>query len=134
MMEIGGLISVVLACRTAGVDFDWNSIEDRQRLRYFLHQFALGGAIDSAKGDPEAIKAQMRKVFGDFRSEFMTESRENRATTVKRRTAGEKVDLLYDILTTLLVNQPTTAMSDDLVERESTLFFSRRRPHQHPRL
>ena len=124
MMEIGGLISVVLACRTAGVDFDWNSIEDRQRLRYFLHQFALGGAIDSAKGDPETIKAQMREVFGDFRSEFMTESRENRATTVKRRTAGEKVDLLYDILTTLLVNQPTTAMTDDLIERESTLFFS----------
>ena len=132
LMEIGGLISVVLACRTAGIDFDWNSIEDRQRLRYFLHEFALGGAIDSAKGDPEVIKAQMRSVFGEFRTEFLTESRKNRAFTVKQRTAGERVELLYDILTTLLVNQSTSGMSTDLIERESTLFFSARRPHQHP--
>ncbi len=124
LMEIGGLISVVLACRTAGVDFDWNSIGDRQRLRYFLHQFALGGAIDAAKGDPEEIKAQMRKVFAEFRTEFMTESRVSRTSTVEQRSAGENVDLLYDILTALLVNQPTTGMSNDLIERESTLFFS----------
>lgn len=124
LMEIGGLFSVVLACRIAGVDFDRNSIEDRHRLRYFLHHFALGGAIDAAKGDPEEIKAQMRTVFAEFRAEFMTESRERRATTVERRAAGEEVDLLYDILTTLLVNQATSGMSTDLIERESTLFFS----------
>ncbi len=124
LMEIGGLVSVVLACRTAGIDFDWNSLPDRQRLRYFLHEFALGGAIDSAKGDPEVIKARMREVFGEFRSEFLTDSRESRSFTVKRRTAGERVELLYDILTTLLVNQPTSGMSTDLIERESTLFFS----------
>ena len=66
LMEIGGLFNVVLACRTAGIDFNWDSINDRQRLRYFLHQFALGGAIDAAKEDPEVIKAQMRKVFAEF--------------------------------------------------------------------
>ena len=124
LMEIGGLLNVVLACRTAGIDFDWDSIADRHRLRYFLHQFALGGAIDAAKEDPEVIKAQMRKVFAEFRSEFMIESREDRASQVERRAAGEKVDLLYDLLTTLLVNQPTTGMDNDLIERESTLFFS----------
>jgi cytochrome P450 len=124
LMEIGGLISVVLACRTAGVDFDKESITDRQRLRYFLHQFALGGAIDAANEDPEVIKTQMQTALADFRTEYLDASVAARAALVEDSLAGKDIDLPYDMLTTLLQHRPETKMDDGLIDRETGLYFT----------
>jgi cytochrome P450 len=124
LMEIGGLFTVVLACRTAGIDFDRESITDRQRLRHFLHRFALGGAIDAAREDPEIIKAQMREASAEFEDEYLRASRERRTELVDRYIAGEDVELPYDMLTTLLEHREETGMPDDLIDRETALYFT----------
>ena len=124
LMEIGGLFTVVLACKTAGIDFDRESITDRQRLRHFLHQFALGGAIDAAKIDPEVVKAQMQDAMSDFRDEYLDQSKARRTEIVDRYLAGEEADLPYDMLTNLLEHREETGMESELIDRETALYFT----------
>ncbi|MDH3190001.1 MAG: cytochrome P450 [Acidimicrobiia bacterium] len=124
LMEIGGLFTVVLACKTAGIDFDRESITDRQRLRHFLHQFALGGAIDAARIDPAEVKAQMQEALGEFKDEYLAESKARRLELVDRYLAGEETDLPYDMLTNLLEHRQESGMDDDLIDRETGLYFT----------
>lgn len=124
LMEIGGLFTVVLACKTAGIDFDRESITDRQRLRHFLHQFALGGAIDAATIDPEIVKAQMQEALSGFKDEYLSESKARRVGLVDRYLAGEETELPYDMLSNLLEHQRETGMDDDLIDRETALYFT----------
>jgi cytochrome P450 len=128
LMEIGGLLTVVLACRTAGVDLDRASLEQRQRLREFLHLFALGGAIDVALGDVEEIKALMRATLADFDREFVRASWERRQALVERCERGElpASELPADVLTTLLRSRirGDLEMDDALLLRETVTFFS----------
>lgn len=124
LMEIGGLFTVVLACKTAGIDFDRESITDRQRLREFLHQFALGGAIDAAKIDPEDVKAQMQVAMSEFKEEYLDESKARRVELVDRYLAGEEAELPYDMLSNLLEHRGETGMDDDLIDRETGLYFT----------
>jgi cytochrome P450 len=120
VMEIGGILNVVLACRTAGIDIDPESAEERQRLRNFLHRFALGGAIDAANADPEDIKAQMQVAMREFHDEFLGRSAARRAVTV----ADGSAEGPFDMLTTLLMNRDETGMDDALIERETILYFT----------
>lgn len=124
LMEIGGLFTVVLACRTAGIDFDKESITDRQRLRHFLHQFALGGAIDAVKGDTDEVKAQMSVAIGDFKREYLDDSKARRLDLVDRYLSGDDSELPYDMLTNLLEHRADSGMSGDLIDRETTLYFT----------
>lgn len=128
LMEIGGLMTVVLAARTAGVDFDPESLDQRQRLRHFLHLFALGGAIDVARGDVEEIKALMRATLADFDREFVRSSWARRQALVEQCEHGQipPGDLPADALTTLLRarRQGQLDMDDALVLREVTGYFT----------
>lgn len=126
VMEIGGLFTVVLAARTAGVDFDRDSLADRQRLRGLLHEFALGSAADTAFGDIDEIKAEMREALAALRREYLDASWARRAELVRRVEAGEigEEELPFDALTTLLRHRDELDMDDDLVARETTLFFT----------
>jgi cytochrome P450 len=123
LMEIGGMLTVVLAARTAGVDFDVDSYQQRQRLREFLHLFALGGAIDVAHGDVEEIKALMRSSLAAFDEEFVRASWARREA---RLDAGSQEDIPADVLTTLLKARRDGAleMDDALLLREVTEFFA----------
>jgi cytochrome P450 len=128
LMEIGGLMTVVLAARTAGVDFDHESLAQRQRLRHFLHLFALGGAIDVAKGDVEEIKGLMMATLADFEREFVQSSWIRREGLIERYERGEipAGELPADALTTLLSarRRGELDMDDGLVLREVTGYFT----------
>ena len=128
LMEIGGLLTVVLACRIAGVDFNQEVLAERQRLRWFLHRFALGTAIDVANVDPEVVKAQMREALVAFEEEFLGASRARREVLVEGCLRGEipRGELPADILTRLLLARAegVLEMDDALLMRETTSFFS----------
>jgi cytochrome P450 len=127
LMEIGGLLTVVLAARTAGVDFDLNSFEQRQKLREYLHIFSVGNAIDAARGDLEEIKARMRITLAAFDTEFVRASWARREGLVARFVAGgvPEADLPTDVLTTLLRARATgeLEMDDPQLLREVAKFF-----------
>lgn len=128
LMEIGGMLTVVLAARTAGVDFDANSFEQRQRLREFLHLFALGSAIDVAHGDVDEIKALMRSALAEFDEEFVRASWARRVALLDEyhEDARNEQDLPADVLTTLLRarQEGVLQMDDALLLREVTEFFA----------
>lgn len=128
LMEIGGLFTTVLAARTAGVDLDRESLDERQRLRHYLHLFALGGALDVARGDVEEIKEQMRAALAEFDEEFVRSSWERRAAIIAAVNAGTtpESDLPADALTTLLLarSRGQIEMDDALLLRETTQFFT----------
>jgi cytochrome P450 len=127
LMEIGGLLTVVLSARTAGIDFDLDSLQQRRRLGEFLHLFALSGAIDVAKRDPEEIKAEMRAALAAFDVEFARASRQRRERLLERFYAGEitESELPADAFTTLLRarREGSVEMNDALLLREIRLFF-----------
>jgi cytochrome P450 len=128
LMEIGGMLTVVLAARTAGVDLDADSYEQRQRLREFLHLFAIGTAIDVARGDVEEIKEQMRSALAAFDEEFVRASRARREALLREFYAGPlpEQELPPDVLSTLLRarHEGTLEMDDALLLREVTEFFA----------
>jgi cytochrome P450 len=132
LLEIGGLTTVVLAARIAGIDFDTTSLEQRERLREFLHHFALGGAIDAIKANNldeiRAVKASMLIAQAEFVDEFMAASRARRELLVAHREDDDLAndDLPPDVLTLLLVANATGALSldDALLERETIQYFT----------
>lgn len=126
LMEIGWLMTCVLAARTAGVDFERGSLDQRQRLRHFLRLFAVGGAIDVAKGDVEDLKALMRATIAEFDAEFVAPSKARRLELVERFERGEvrEDELPRDMLTTLLRHRVELGMDDGLLLRETTTFFT----------
>jgi cytochrome P450 len=127
LMEIGGLLTVVLAARTAGVDFDLDSLEQRQKLREYLHLFALAGAIDVAKGDVDEIKAKMRSTLAEFDEQFVRASWQRREQLLESFRDGRitESELPADALTTLLRarREDNLLMDDALLLREVRLFF-----------
>ncbi len=127
LVEIGGLLTVVLAARTAGVDFDPVSLEHRRRLREYLHVFAVGNAIDAAKGDLEEIKSRMRATLERFDAEFVSASwdRRQRLVTAVLSGAVEQSSLPNDVLTTLLYARSAGEldMDDAQLLREVAKFF-----------
>jgi cytochrome P450 len=128
LMEIGGLLSVVLSARTAGVDFDIDSLPQRQRLREYLHTFALGTAIDVAHGDVNEIKALMMATLAAFDEEFIATSWARRQKLINLHYAGRLPEegLPADVLTTLLRarHDGLLDMDDALLLREVTEFFA----------
>jgi cytochrome P450 len=126
LMEIGWLMTCVLAARTAGVDFDRESLGQRQRLRHFLRLFAVGGAIDVATGDVEEVKARMRTAIAEFDQEFVAQSRARRRALVLQYERGEIAEdaLPRDMLTTLIRNRDELRMDEGLLLRETTTFFT----------
>lgn len=126
LIEVGGLFTVVLAAGAAGVDFDPDSAEDRQRLRHLLHEFALGGAIDTALGDIDQIKAEMRVAVATLRRDYLDRSWARREELVRQFHAGAIAEdaLPMDALTTLLRHRDELGMDDDLLVRETILYFT----------
>jgi cytochrome P450 len=127
LVEIGSLLTVVLASRTAGVDFDQASLEQRQKLREYLHIFSVGNAIEAAKGDIDEIKSRMRVTLAAFNEEFVAASwsrREQLLDEVESGRAEESV-LPSDVLTTLLRARRAgeTDMDDAQLLREVAKFF-----------
>ena len=60
LFPIGELLSVVLAARRAGVEYDASSLDDLRRLVHHVDLFSQGSAILDAK-DPEAVRAAVRQ-------------------------------------------------------------------------
>lgn len=126
LVEIAGLFTVVLAARTAGIDFDDTSIGDRRRLRHFLHEFARGTGIDTAVGDPADIIAEVQQALAAFKEEYLDASWRRRADLLRRFEAGAiaEAELPLDVLTTLLRHQEELGIDDDHLTRETVIFFT----------
>src|SRR3954447_23877389 len=69
LFPLGELVSVVLAARRAGIEFDPSDIAELHGLVGYVDAFSQGAAILDAK-DPDAVRALVREAFDDFGRRF----------------------------------------------------------------
>jgi cytochrome P450 len=116
LFPIGELLSVVLAARRAGVEYDASSLDDLRRLVHHVDLFSQGSAILDAK-DPDAVRAAVRQTYQEFERDFVRPAMATRTSLIDRMRGGELTEdeLPHDILTVLLLHRddPQLALGDD---------------------
>jgi cytochrome P450 len=116
LFPIGEMLSVVLAARRAGIEYDAASLDDLRTLVRHVDAFSQGSAILDAK-DPEAVRALVRATYAEFERDFVRPAWATRAALIERVRRGElaEEELPHDILTILLLhrNDPQMALEDD---------------------
>lgn len=116
LFPIGEMLSVVLAARRAGIEYDASSLDDLRTLVHHVDAFSQGSAILDAK-DPEAVRALVRATYAEFERDFVRPAWATRAALIERVRRGElsEEELPHDILTILLLHRddPHMALEDD---------------------
>lgn len=106
LFPIGELLSVVLAARRAGIEYEPSSLDDLRKLVHHVDLFSQGSAILDAK-DPETVRAQVRETYTEFERDFIRPAWARRAAQIERVKRGDlsKEELPHDILTVLLLHR-----------------------------
>lgn len=116
LFPIGELLSVVLAARRAGVEYDAASLDDLRKLVHHVDLFSQGSAILDAK-DPDAVRAAVRQTYVEFERDFVRPAMARRTALIDRVRRGELAEesLPHDILTVLLLHraEPQLELDDD---------------------
>ena len=116
LFPIGELLSVVLAARRAGIEYDASSLDELRTLVRHVDAFSQGAAILDAK-DPAAVRALVREAYAEFERQFVRPAAATRGALIGRLQRGEiaEDELPHDILTVLLLHRedPHMKLSDD---------------------
>lgn len=116
VFPVGELVSVVLAARRAGLDYDERSLPQLRTLVRYVDVFSQGAAILDAK-DPEAVRALVYETYEEFERDFVRPSRERRLRLLEAERAGDATaePVPHDILTVLLRHRddPSLELADD---------------------
>ena len=116
LYEIGELVSVVLASRRAGIEYDSSSIDELRQLVHAVDVFSQGSAILDAK-DPDTVRDLVRATYASFERDFVRPAWERRQALIDLVERGEASaeDLPHDILTVLLLHRrdPQLELGDD---------------------
>jgi cytochrome P450 len=114
LFPIGEMLSVVLAARRAGIEYDPSSLRDLRTLVHDVDVFSQGSAILDAK-DPDAVRALVRAAYAEFESEFVRPSAAKREALIERVRRGDLAEneLPHDILTVLLRHREEAALELD---------------------
>jgi cytochrome P450 len=116
LFPIGETLSVVLAARRAGIEYDPASLDDLRTLVRLVDAFSQGSAILDAK-DPDAVRALVRSAYDEFEHGFVRPAWERRAALIDSVRRGERStdELPQDILTVLLLHraEPALELGDD---------------------
>lgn len=120
LVSLGAFLAVVLSARTAGIDFNLESLEERTDLVGFVRLFAKGISIDAALGDPDEIRRQVAKGLDDFTVRFLDASRRRRVEALQK---GEEQLSEQDLLTLLLTKSDDLGIDEAQIVRECAFFL-----------
>jgi cytochrome P450 len=116
LFPIGEMLSVVLAARRAGVEYDAASLDDLHALVRLVDAFSQGAAILDAR-DPDAVRSLVRDAYEEFETRFVRPAWRRRAEAIARLRRGEitERELPHDILTVLLRHRedPSLELEDE---------------------
>lgn len=114
LFPIGETLSVVLAARRAGIEYDPASLDDLRRLVRMVDAFSQGAAILDAK-DPDAVRALVRDAYAEFDRDFVRPAWQRRQAMIDavRRGDASEASLPQDILTVLLLHRGEAALELD---------------------
>jgi cytochrome P450 len=103
LYAVGELLSVVLASRRAGIEFDPQDLDQLRRLVHAVDVFSQGSAILDAK-DPDAVRDLVRATYVEFERDFLRPAWDRRLALLGQFDHGEldAEALPHDILMVLL--------------------------------
>jgi cytochrome P450 len=112
LFPIGEMLSVVLAARRAGIEYDAASLDDLRTLVRHVDAFSQGSAILDAK-DPDAVRALVRATYAEFERDFVRPAWATRTALIERVRRREltEEELPHDILTILLLHRDDAQMA-----------------------
>ena len=127
LYAVGELLSVVLASRRAGLEFDPNDLGQLRRLVHAVDVFSQGSAILDAK-DPDAVRDLVRATYVEFERDFLRPAWDRRLRLIEQVGAGELDEgaLPHDILMVLLLHRADPALElvdDGRVVREVATYL-----------
>ena len=127
LYAVGELLSVVLASRRAGLEFDPNDLGQLRRLVHAVDVFSQGSAILDAK-DPDAVRDLVRATYVEFERDFLRPAWDRRLRLIEQVAAGELAEdaLPHDILMVLLLHRADPALElvdDGRVVREVATYL-----------
>lgn len=110
IFPVGELVSVVLAARRAGLDFDDRSLDELRTLVHCVDVFSQGAAILDAR-DPEAVRQLVYRTYEAFERAYVRPSATRRLALL----AAGSDEVPHDILTVLLQHRadPALELTDD---------------------
>jgi cytochrome P450 len=127
IFAIGELLSVVLAARRAGLDFDETSLDELRDLVQCVDVFSQGAAILDAR-DPDAVRRLVYETYEAFGTRYVQPSAERRLARLQAVATGEADAgdrLPHDILTALLQHRddPALELDDGRLVREVATYL-----------
>lgn len=127
LFPIGEMLSVVLAARRAGIEYDPSSLDDLRTLVRLVDAFSQGAAILDAK-DPDAVRTLVRRAYDEFETKFVRPAWQRRAALIAkvREGAVSEEALSHDILTVLLLHRDDAQLElgdDQRVVREVATYL-----------
>ena len=116
LAPVAPVLSVGLAAKRAGLDFDENSVEQLQALVDHVDAFSQGlGPGIVGQEDPAAAHARVMEALKNFERGFVRPSWERRSRLLEQPIGERPESLPDDILTKLLLHrdEPELELSDD---------------------
>lgn len=127
LLQIGEILAAVLAARRAGVDCDTSDLEVLKELVHLVFEFSQGSAILDATGDPDEVRARVRKALDLFDRKYFTPSLERRMSEgmVDSEATNEVSDSELDVLTLLLKARQDSSLKLDrgVILRETATYL-----------
>lgn len=127
LFPLGEMLSIVLAAKRAGFDFDVDDRDEHLDLVHHVDEFSQASAIVDAK-DPDAIRANVKRALRTFAERFGYPSiarRDAALAALERGEIGED-DLPHDILMALVRHRADEGLElhdDFLIVREAATYL-----------
>jgi cytochrome P450 len=125
LLEVGEVLSVVLAARRAGIDHPPGDLAALRQLVHYVLTFSQGSAILDTVGDADAVRAEVRTALREFDERFFSASYERRLALIESGSAEPDDSAEGDVLTLLLQSRgdANLRLDRDLILRETATYL-----------
>jgi cytochrome P450 len=124
LLEVGEVLSVVLAARRAGIDYPDGDVAALRDLVKFVISFSQGSSILDTVGSTDHVRDEVRAALAHFDEHYFTPSYDRRVALLADG-AAEDTSAETDVLTLLLRHrdEPGLNLDRDLIMRETATYL-----------
>jgi cytochrome P450 len=124
LLEVGEILSVVLAARRAGIDHPRGDVAALKELVHYVLAFSQGSSILDTVGSTENVRDEVRQALADFDERYFTASYERRLALLAEG-GDEDISAETDVLTLLLRHrdEPGLGLDRALILRETATYL-----------
>lgn len=125
LLEVGEVLSVVLAARRAGIDHAPDDLAALRQLVGYVLTFSQGSSILDTVGDADAVRATVHEALQEFDESFFSASYERRLAMIEAGSTELPDSAETDVLTLLVQASadPHLGLDRALILRETATYL-----------